>query len=109
MALNPGLWNGLALNAHAPLGPTGATLRDVSGYRHNGTLTTMDLATDWVVTPLGWALDFDGTNDYVDFQDLDHWTESVVDGFTIAGWLKRPDITAADNWVTSTRQAKTSI
>jgi hypothetical protein len=47
------------------LGPSGYTLLDRSGRGNHGTLTNMDAATDWVGTPGGWALDFDGTNDYV--------------------------------------------
>ena len=47
------------------LGPSGYTLLDRSGRGNHGTLTNMDAASDWVGTPGGWALDYDGTNDYV--------------------------------------------
>ena len=99
IALNPGLWDGLELCVHSPLGKTGPRAENIANRRRFGTLTTMDLATDCVVTSKGCTWDFDGIDGYIDFGDLDHWTESVVDGFTIAGWLKRPDITATDNWV----------
>jgi len=59
------LWTGLVGAWHPPLGPTGEKWFDQSGYRNDGTLTNMDPATDWVMTEKGWALDFDGSNDYV--------------------------------------------
>ena len=49
----------------------GPTLRDYSGRGYDGTLTTMDPATDWVVGPNGHALDFDGTSDYVDISSFE--------------------------------------
>ena len=53
----------------AGLGGGAGTLMyaDASGYGNHGTLTNMDPPTDWVWVPeLGrWALDFDGTDDYV--------------------------------------------
>lgn len=61
----PDLWRG-CVGAWAPLlGPTGATLFDVSGRSKHGTLTNMDPATDLVVGRYGHALDLDGSNDYV--------------------------------------------
>ena len=47
------------------LGPSGYALLDRSGRGNHGTLTNMDAGSDWVGTPGGWALDYDGTNDYV--------------------------------------------
>ena len=62
----PELWTGL-VGAWLPfLGPTGLTLRDVSGHYNHGTLTNMDPATDWVTSRMGYVLDFDGANDYAD-------------------------------------------
>ena len=46
-------------------GPTGNVLRDLSGYRNNGVLTNMDASSDWVIDGGKYALDFDGSNDYV--------------------------------------------
>ena len=45
------------------LGPSGYTLLDRSGRGNHGTLTNMD-AGAWKGNPGGWALDFDGTNDF---------------------------------------------
>lgn len=62
---NPDLWTGL-VGLWAPyLGPTGSKLFDWSGRKNNGTLTNMDPGTDWVESPYGYALDFDGNNDFV--------------------------------------------
>ncbi|KKM04498.1 hypothetical protein LCGC14_1763650 [marine sediment metagenome] len=65
LSANPGLWDGL-VGAWVPsLGVTGLTLFDVSRGSNNGTLTSMDPATDWVMSEKGWALDFDGSDDNV--------------------------------------------
>ena len=62
----PELWDG-CVGAWAPcLGPTGLRLHDMGGRANWGTLTNMDAATDWVVDGGRYALDFDGTNDFVD-------------------------------------------
>jgi len=59
------LWDGLVGAWYPKLGPTGVTLRDVSGHHNHGVLTNMDPATDWVLGEDGWALDTDATNDHV--------------------------------------------
>lgn len=59
------LWHGLIGAWHPPLGPTGLTLFDQSGYGNHGALLNMDPGTDWVMTEKGWALDFDGGNDMI--------------------------------------------
>jgi len=49
------------------LGASGYRLLDRTRYGNHGTLTNMDAGTDWVaIPPRGMALDFDGTDDYVD-------------------------------------------
>jgi len=64
-AVSPTVLNGL-VGAWCPsLGPSGYTLLDRSGRGNHGALTNMDAASDWVGTPGGWALDFDGVNDNV--------------------------------------------
>jgi len=69
------------------LGPSGYTLLDRGGRGNHGTLTNMDAGTDWVGTPGGWALDFDGTNDYVDLGDKAVFFQA--NAFTISLWFKR--------------------
>jgi len=115
----PGLWRGL-VGAWVPaLGPTGGTLVDVSGFGNHGDVTTtMDPATDWTIgnnprVP-GYALDFDGVDQEIDFgssalltSGLDVFTAIVWGRFPAGGttealiaWGAGPDIeirNAADN------------
>jgi hypothetical protein len=81
---HPELWDGLVGAWMPSFGSTGGTLRDVSGNRNHGTLTGMDSATDWVASEKGLALDFDGTDDYVQTSDI---TLSAPQ-FTISSWVK---------------------
>ena len=43
---------------------SGLKVYDLSSYSQDGTLINMDEA-DWIVGLDGWALDFDGSNDYM--------------------------------------------
>jgi len=47
----------------------GSKAFDFSHYNNDGTLTNMDPPTDWVKTEKGFALSFDGTDDYVRVED----------------------------------------
>ncbi|MFQ5640830.1 MAG: LamG domain-containing protein, partial [bacterium] len=90
---NPELWSGL-VGAWVPsLGFQGTQLFDVSGYGNHGTLTNMDPATDWVVGEKGLALDFDGSNDYVNMGDLFDGLTQV----TISAWGKWGSGTPSSN------------
>lgn len=61
----PDLWHGL-LSAFVPrLGYTGGIVRDIGRGRNDGTLTNMEIATDWAMTKDGLALEFGGTDEYV--------------------------------------------
>jgi hypothetical protein len=81
----PGLWRG-CVGAWAPcLGPTGLTLRDWSGRGNHGTLTNMDAAGDWVISGGRYALDFDGSNDYVDVPSVTLPTNAP---WTVSFWLR---------------------
>lgn len=82
---NPGLWDGRVFANALTLGPTGATIRDLSGYNRHGTLLG-DPGSDWVMTPNGWALDFDGSNNNTEGPSLGHAVP-----FT-AGFLCESDI-----------------
>jgi len=62
----PELWDGLVGSWMPSFGATGGTLLDVSGKRNGGTLTNMELDSDWVVSEKGIAINFDGTNEYID-------------------------------------------
>lgn len=62
----PHLWNGLVAAYSMGLGPTGASLYDFSGNKSDGTLENMDPDLDWVIDQGRYALDFDGSNDFVE-------------------------------------------
>jgi len=91
----PQLWPGLVGAWFPSLGPSGSTLRDVSNRGNHGTLTNMDPATDWVIAGkkgLGWALDFDGGDDYVTFGDK---SDFELPRYSYAFWLRAvsaPDV-----------------
>jgi len=63
---------------------SGFTLPDLSGYGNNGSLVNMDPGTDWVASRSGLAIDFDGSNDYVELQN----NPSVNNGVTVSLWAK---------------------
>jgi hypothetical protein len=67
------------------LGPSGYRLLDRSGRGQHGTLTNMDAGSDWVGTSGGWALDFDGTNDYVTFGNPPGLNTAI--NLTVSAWL----------------------
>lgn len=80
----PNLWTGLQALWTPPVTPTGLTWRDQSMHRNDGTLTSMDPASDWVMSPYGWALDFAGlgSGEYVSIPDFPRPTQT----FTLASW-----------------------
>lgn len=83
-AMYPNLWRGLVGAWSPAMNPRGGTtLLDWSGYGRHGTLTTMDPATDWVISNGYQSLDYDGSDD-----------EVVTSGFpflsgpiTISAWI----------------------
>jgi hypothetical protein len=65
----------------------GLTAYDWSGQGNHGTLTGMDPPTDWVMGQFGYALDFDGTNDYVNLGtkvDANYSAGQI----TMSAWIK---------------------
>jgi hypothetical protein len=62
---------------------SGSTATDFSGSGNDGTLTNMDPATDWVSGKRGTALDFDGSDDRVNFNTINLPKEGAV----IAWWM----------------------
>ncbi len=66
---------------------SGTSLQDVSGNGNTGTLTNMDASTDWVPGKYGKALDFDGSDDWVDLGSLGSYTAG-----TISFWFKKENI-----------------
>lgn len=61
------------------------TLTDLVGSNH-GTLTNMDPSTDWVVDDGKYALDFNGSNDYVAM--VSGFDPNVPANVTISAWVK---------------------
>lgn len=91
----PGLWTRLQGLWAPSLGPTGLTLFDWSGHgNRDGTLNNMELDTDWILTGddriKGYALNFGGTNEYVQTPiiDITSWT-----AMTQMVWFKPSDLT----------------
>jgi hypothetical protein len=80
---HPDLWNGVVGYWAPCLGPTGLRLHDVSRGNNWGTLTNMDAATDWVVDGGQYALDFDGSNDFVSVNIV-----PIAGACSIAFWFK---------------------
>jgi len=62
------------------------TAYDRSGQSNNGAITNMSTSTDAVPGISGQALDFDGSDDYVDIPDDMSFTS-----FSAAGWFKPED------------------
>ncbi len=77
----------------------GGKLYDLSVRGYDGTLTQMDPPTDWVPTEYGMALDFDGSNDYVD-TGSDDLGLSTADDFSIFAFFKTShDYTAEQGYI----------
>ena len=72
----PHLWRGKTGHWATSLGATGNTLYDTSIFKNHGTLTNMDAGTDWVVDQ-NYALNFDGSDDYVDMENEPFWDGTV--------------------------------
>lgn len=86
----PELWRSLVGCWSPALGVTGNKLFDHSGFGNHGTLTSMDSATDWLISGNprfpGHALDFDGTNDYINLPNS--LINFVGDLTTVSAWVK---------------------
>ena len=67
------------------LGPSGYTLIDRSGRGRHGTLTNMDAGSDWLGSPGGWVMDYDGSNDYTAIGSSN--SQFISTALTLTGWL----------------------
>lgn len=63
----------------------GAKLWDLTSGKH-GTLTNMDPSSDWISTPKGGGLSFDGTNDHVNLGNVLAYERTQA--FSISVWLR---------------------
>jgi hypothetical protein len=86
--LYPELWRGCVGAWNPGLGPTGLTLRDWSGFGNHGTLTSMEAASDWVVSGGRYALDFDGSNDFVNCGTISR-VQPGASPTTVTAWVYR--------------------
>ncbi len=86
-SVHPELWKGLKGAWSSGLGHTGATLFDASDNGGNGTLTSMDSATDWVIDDGRYVLDFDGSNDHI-LVGRPPSIDGIIFPFTISVWVK---------------------
>ena len=102
-AKNPGLWNGLVFAGMTSLGPTGGTLRDISGRNNHGTLTNMDPASDWILSDGRWTLDFDGTDDYISLG-----VAPISDDFTYSYWRNWQPVAASSSAALGTTDSEAS-
>ena len=62
---------------------SGTEVRDYSDNGNHGTMTNMDAGTDWVQGKVGQALDFDGSDDYVNVGDVELTNVSI----SISVWV----------------------
>jgi hypothetical protein len=69
---------------------TGTTGADASGYANNGTLGTTTALPTWTNGKYGGALSFDGTDT---FFVSDSTSLSITNSFSLAGWIKVPNVT----------------
>ena len=69
---------------------------DRSGNGNTGTLTNMDPLTDWVngATSTGQALDFDGSDDYVDVCTVSALNFERSDSFSLSSWISMDTLPA---------------
>jgi len=74
---------------------SGTNAYDASGNGNDGRLVNMNPGSDWVTGKVGGALDFDGSNDYVEAPDSA--SLDITGQITLAAWIK-PE-SADKNWV----------
>ena len=71
--------------------PGAGTMTDVSGQGHNGTYQGSMTSGDRIVKGMGWSIDFDGTDDYVnlgDHNDLSFGDSTNDEAVTFFGVLE---------------------
>jgi len=66
----------------------GSKVYDLTPHGNDGTLTNMVPSDDWVTGRDGWALNFDGSNDYVDLSNPSELIFLAGDSFTLSVWFK---------------------
>lgn len=102
----PELWDG-CIGAWCPaLGPTGLSLIDWSGFQNHGVLTNFSgSAAAWLLQSGYWAIDPDGTNDFVSVAN--HGIHNPGDRMSVAAWIYLDAAPGANGGVVS-KSAATS-
>ncbi len=86
-SLYPSFHKGLRGAWVPSLGNTGIiTLHDVSGRKNDGIMQGSMTPSDWVVDEGILALDFDGTNDYIEIQNNSNFND--IQAITVSAWVK---------------------
>jgi hypothetical protein len=87
----PHLWRGKVGHWAPNLGCTGVNeIRDVSGMGRHGTTAGSMTIDDWVIGRNGFALDFDGSNDYI---AGNHSNLTGTGSYTATCWFKLANTT----------------
>ena len=66
-----------------------ATTLDTSGNNYTGTLTNMSQSTSPVIGKIGQALNFDGSNDYVDLGAPVNMNFERTNPYSLVAWVKK--------------------
>ncbi len=97
---SPGLWDGL-VGAWAPgvTGPTGSSLKDLSGNGNHGALLS---SATWVASDRGPVVDTDGTNvRHVSIPDSSLFSPGNYSGFSVSVWAKANTQAGGVQWIVS--------
>jgi hypothetical protein len=86
---------------------TPTTITDKSGNGNNGTTAGTMTSADWVPGKLGSSLDFDGTDDLIDANDVALADFADTRNFTIEFWMNRSTFTT-DNTVIAKKNDATN-
>ncbi|MBU3964325.1 DUF2341 domain-containing protein [Patescibacteria group bacterium] len=74
----------------------GGTVYDDSANNNNGTVSASSTMGNWTTGKYGNAIDFDGTNDYI--QVSDSTSTSITGDLTISAWI-RPDVVSKEQTI----------
>ena len=88
------------------LGASGYRLQDRTRYGNHGTLTNMDAGTDWVASPVGVSLDFDGVNDGVSLGTKEFFNPA---SYNVELWFTASSIAAGQKSIFSQIDATGNI
>ena len=78
---------------------SGSIIYDLSGNGNDGTLTSMVPLADWVTGRDGWALNFDGTDDFIALDGDNPGMETITNKMTVSLWAKQDALGADDTFI----------